>query len=263
MVVGLDRFAEHFRDHGDRYVLIGGVATQLALESAGVAFRATKDLDIVLLAEALDSSFVEHFWDFVRQGRYGEQQYSSDEANNNKRRTLYRFSKPLVQGYPAMLELFSRHPSVAPVPGTGQLVRIAADDAVSSLSAILLDDDYYALILANRIVRSALPVLREEALIVLKARAWLDLTDRKARGEPVDSKTIRKHAMDVLRLAQLLTPAMRFALSEPLRRDVGEYLTRVAPALNPVEVFDGVGPVRTGDALAALALVYQIGPSQE
>lgn len=262
MVVGLDRFAEHFRDFGDRYVLIGGVTTQLALDEAGVAFRATKDLDIVLLSEALDASFVEQFWEFVRLGRYGEQHHSSDEAGG-KRRTRYRFAKPAQQGYPAMLELFSRHPSVAPVPGSGQLVRVAVDDAVSSLSAILLDDDYYELILANRLVRSALPVLREEALIVLKARAWLDLTDRKARGEPVDTKTIRKHAMDVLRLAQLLTPATRFALPAPLRRDVGEYLARVAPELKPIEVFDGVGPVRTGDVLAALALVYQIGPSQE
>ena len=34
-------------------------------------------------------------------------------------------------------------------------------------------------------------------LIALKARAWLDLTEREKRGEKIDSKTIKKHKNDV------------------------------------------------------------------
>ena len=62
MVTGLDLFKEHFRPYADRYVLIGGTACMLALEEAGLPFRATKDLDIVLCIEALDKTFVAAFW---------------------------------------------------------------------------------------------------------------------------------------------------------------------------------------------------------
>ena len=48
MVKGLGLFKEHFRPYTDRYVLIGGTACDLAFEEAGLSFRATKDLDIVL-----------------------------------------------------------------------------------------------------------------------------------------------------------------------------------------------------------------------
>ena len=44
MVTGLELFKEHFRPYADNYVLIGGTACELALEEAGLPFRATKDL---------------------------------------------------------------------------------------------------------------------------------------------------------------------------------------------------------------------------
>lgn len=50
MVKGLDVFRRHFEHHTDRYVLIGGVTATLAMEEAGLDFRATKDtltLDVV------------------------------------------------------------------------------------------------------------------------------------------------------------------------------------------------------------------------
>ena len=53
MVRGLDLFREWFASHADQYVLIGGTAAGLTMEDAGLAFRATKDLDIVLHVEAL------------------------------------------------------------------------------------------------------------------------------------------------------------------------------------------------------------------
>ena len=53
MVRGLDVFREHFAGHADQFVLIGGTAATLAMEEAGLEFRATKDLDIVLHIEAL------------------------------------------------------------------------------------------------------------------------------------------------------------------------------------------------------------------
>lgn len=50
---GLDIFRKRFSKYPDRYVLIGGTACDIALGAAGIAYRATRDLDIVLCIEAL------------------------------------------------------------------------------------------------------------------------------------------------------------------------------------------------------------------
>jgi len=39
MVNGLDRFREHFAAYADRYVLIGGTASSVAMEELGEAFH--------------------------------------------------------------------------------------------------------------------------------------------------------------------------------------------------------------------------------
>lgn len=64
-IKGLERFREHFAGYEDRFVLIGGTAAHLAMEQFGVDFRATRDLDIVLLIEARDAEFGAAFWRFV------------------------------------------------------------------------------------------------------------------------------------------------------------------------------------------------------
>lgn len=48
-IKGLEVFGRHFREFQDRYVLIGGVASALAMEDAGESFRTTKDIDTGLL----------------------------------------------------------------------------------------------------------------------------------------------------------------------------------------------------------------------
>ena len=45
----------------------------------------------------------------------------------------------------------------------------------------------------------------ERCLIPLKARAWLDLKQRKQDGEAVRSWDIKKHKNDIYRMTQLLT----------------------------------------------------------
>ena len=56
---------------------------------------------------------------------------------------------------------------------------IHIDDTVSSLSAILLNDDYYRMLLDGKVVVGGLSVLRPEYLILFKAKAYLDLKQRK------------------------------------------------------------------------------------
>ena len=48
MVTGIDRFREYFAAHEDQYVIMGGAACDLLFDSAGLDFRATRDIDMVL-----------------------------------------------------------------------------------------------------------------------------------------------------------------------------------------------------------------------
>ena len=122
MVKGIDQFKIHFEGFGDRYVLIGGAACYLAMEEAGLDFRVTKDLDIVLCVEALDVEFVGAFWDFVKKGGYQNQQKSTGK------KLFYRFYEPEDQTFPWMLELFSRIPDALTLQDDAHLTPIPVDE---------------------------------------------------------------------------------------------------------------------------------------
>jgi hypothetical protein len=72
----------------------------------------------------------------------------------------------------------------------------------------------YAFIMGGRKQSDGPPWVGEDRLIPLKASAWLGLNARRARGAPVNTKNIRKHPNNVIRLSPLLAPG--YAL--PLRR---------------------------------------------
>lgn len=219
MVRGLDVFREYFAGHADQFVLIGGTAATLAMEEVGLEFRATKDLDIVLHIEALSPAFGEVFWSFVDAGRYEIRQ-----ASDTGKPVFYRFQKPGDERFPVMLELFCRAPDGIKLAEGSHLTPIPIDEAVASLSAILLDDAYYEFILAGRKEVDGLPWVGEDRLIPLKASAWLDLSERQAKGEHVDTKNIRKHANDVMRLSQLLAPETRIPVAARIAEDLNRFL---------------------------------------
>ena len=203
-------------------MLIGGTAATFAMEEAGLEFRATKDLDIVLHIEALSPSFRDAFWRFVEAGGYEIRQ-----ASDTGKPVFYRFQKPADERFPSMSELFCRAPEGINVAEGSHLTPIPIDEAAASLSAILLDDAYYEFILAGRKDVDGLPWVGEDRLIPLKASAWLDLRERQAKGEPVDSKNIRKHANDVLRLSQLLAPDVRIEVAPRIAQDLNRFLDGV------------------------------------
>ena len=126
MVRGLDVFREQFAGHADQFVLIGGTAATLATEEAGLEFRATMDLDIVLHIEALSPSFGEVFWRFVEAGGYEIRQ-----ASDTGKPVFYRFQKPADERFPAMLELFCRAPEGIRLAEGSHLTPIPIDEAVA------------------------------------------------------------------------------------------------------------------------------------
>lgn len=58
MVHGLDRFKSYFRGFEDQYVIIGGTACDLLMSDEGFDFRATKDIDLVLIMETITPNVI-------------------------------------------------------------------------------------------------------------------------------------------------------------------------------------------------------------
>lgn len=253
MVRGLDIFQQRFAAYADQYVLIGGTAASLTMEEAGLAFRATKDLDIVLRVEALTPAFGVAFWTFIEDGGYEIRQ-----ASDTGKPIFYRFQKPADDRFPAMVELFAKAlDGLQPTKGS-RLTPIPLDEAVSSLSAILLDETYYAFIMAGRCEVGGLPWVGEDRLIPLKAIAWLALTERKEQGTQVDAKDVRKHLNDVLRLSQLLAPATRIPLDKKISDDMTRFLIAVAADTSIDPKTMQFGRVTISEWVARIAQAYEI-----
>lgn len=219
MVKGIVLFRTFFKDYSENYILIGGAACDVHLSQAGLMFRATKDLDIVLVVELLENEFVKRFWEFVKNGVYETQQKSEGA------RKYYRFIKPTKNEYPFQLELFARNPDLLDLADDTHLTPIPVDEDLSSLSAILMNDDYYKFTLNNSIVESDLHLATVETLICLKAKAFLDLRARKEKGTRIDEKDSKKHKNDVIRLAALLSADNSFKLPDPIHKDIEEFLS--------------------------------------
>jgi hypothetical protein len=250
MVKGLEVFREHFRNYANRYLLIGGAACDLAMSAAALPFRATKDLDIVLCVEALDGAFVQAFWEFVRAGGYENQEKSTGEKQ------FYRFQKPTRPDFPFMLELFSRQPDVLQVAEGSHLTPLPVEEEASSLSAILLDNDYYNFIRVGRQEIDGVTTVGAAQLIALKARAWIDLTEREARGEKIDSKTIKKHKNDVFRLYQILDPTSDPVAPEAVKKDMREFISRMKEEEIDFKAFGVAG--KREDILEEIAQAFRL-----
>ena len=217
MVVGLEVFRERFRSFQGSFVLIGGAACDDWFGRQRLAFRATKDLDIVLLAEAIDEPFVREMRRFVSDGGYRIRQRSTGTPE------LYRFAEPGSPDFPAEIELFSR--SVGRLDlDPGEIVPVVVAPDHHSLSAILLHDAYYDLVRQHSDVIDGLAIANATSLIPLKAYAWLDLTRRLSQGEQIDSRKIKKHRSDVFRLALTLPATPGPELPEEIRADVRRFL---------------------------------------
>ncbi len=104
-----------------------------------------KDLDLVLCVEALTPEFVNHFWVFVKEGGY----QIRERSNGDK--CFYRFTRPTNDGYPKMLEILSRTPNILGDRPDGAIAPLAVDEEIVSLSAILLNEEYYNYIKALKL----------------------------------------------------------------------------------------------------------------
>jgi hypothetical protein len=184
-----------------------------------MSFRATKDLDIVLILEAVNRDVVAAMRGFIAEGGYAIRQRSGGGPP-----ILYRFSKPQDARFPAMLEIFSRLPEGIALSTDQTIVPIPTGEGPHSLSAILVNPDYHTLICEQREIRDGIAFANATALIPLKAKAWLDLSARRTAEETIDARDIAKHRADVFRLAATLPGGTQVELPERVRADLATFL---------------------------------------
>lgn len=57
MANGIEIFREYFSKYKEQYTLIGGMACNLLMSDAELDFRQTKNIDMVLIVEAMTNKF--------------------------------------------------------------------------------------------------------------------------------------------------------------------------------------------------------------
>ena len=199
---GLEKFREAFEAYSENYVIIGGTACDIAMTGTAVRPRATHDIDMIVIVEKMTADFAEHFWQFVREGGYRPEKRKQSEGEAPKYE-LYRF----VNGKPDYPEM--------PV-----------DEETSSLSAIIMDDDFYHFTIDHSKLTNGLRHADSAALIALKSRAYLNLLQDKANGKHVNSKDIKKHRSDVLKNVVIMEDS-QITAPEPIVACIKEFVASI------------------------------------
>lgn len=239
MVRGINIFREFFSGMEENYVIIGGTACYIHEEEMQQEPRATKDIDMILIIEALSDSFVRRFWEFIIAGGYIQRQRGEHVNKESPARSheYYRFIKPENVEFPKQIELFSRNLGFMNAPEEAHITPIPAGEDLSSLSAILMDDDYYNFTISHSALVNGVHYANPESLICLKAKAFLDMTRRKAQGEKEDQADIEKHKKDVFRMIPTLSEDLRFSLPPKMTTDLRLFLDSIEEELPGKELF--------------------------
>lgn len=180
---GFDHFCNYLNDLESLYVIIGGGAASILMEDEGLEFRATKDVDLVILSRSDELNA--RILSYVKDGGY-----TTKEATEGSPR-YYRFREPSEKECPELIEVFARNKLHLELQ-EGQYIIPIHDENVERLSAIPLDDEYFEIIQKNLVTsQSGIPLVNALANICLKARAHRELFDRKTAG---DENAIPHHA---------------------------------------------------------------------
>ena len=228
MVTGLETFAKYFEGYSGDYVVIGGVACELALDSMKLHFRGTEDFDIVIVTDHLNvaDGFGKQLKRFIQDGGY----YASHRQSNDKP-TFFRFLNPKNGDFPSKLELATKKPFEG---WEWDFAPLVAEDFDSSLSAILFSPGFYPFILDNAVVSNGISIMCLEGLIPLKCHAFLKLSrqDNLPRKTLADIEkhraNIEKHRGDIFRLADALPTGKTFVLPDEVATSTAEALNLIA-----------------------------------
>lgn len=224
-MVGIDKFKEAFEAFSDNYVIIGGTACEITMADTVVRPRATHDIDMIVIVEKMSPEFGERFWSFIKEAGYRPERRRTSKDEPVKYE-LYRFVDGKA-GYPEMIELLSRHPDILGEPKGLVIEPLPVGDDVSSLSAIIMDDDYYHFTIGHSKLSDGIRHADSTSLIALKARAYLNLLMEKKEGRQVNTKDIKKHRTDVIKNTVLLSPDETISAPQPIVDCIHEFTASI------------------------------------
>jgi hypothetical protein len=212
VVQGLDKFVEYFKDFKNDYVVIGGLATAMVMNQLDFTFRATKDIDLVVISND-NEEFLKRLLSFIELAGYSTKQ----RTNNDIKHNLFRFFGSEDKSYPEQIELFAIHKEDSTIINNSHIIPIETPGFYDYLSAILLDKDYYTLLIENTIEIDGLNVASAEVLIPLKIHAHLNLINGKANYDG-------KHLRDVIRLCTVLDGENNISLYGEPKKDFLKFI---------------------------------------
>lgn len=221
-VNGLEKFKEYFSDFNGNYVIIGGTACSIILRDAVMQPRPTKDIDMILIVEEMTPEFGRQFWRFIEDGAYSQRERKRDEGKDPAPE-LYRFVKPL-EGFPYQIELLSKQPEILGIPTGFHLTPIPIGDDIPSLSAILLDEEFYHFALEHSVIDDGLHVADPVGLICLKIKAFLNLSEQ---DPPAHHDDIIKHMSDVFKLMASAIYNEPVPVPDNIRKDITTFVIRM------------------------------------
>ncbi len=137
---------------------------------------------------------------------------------------LFRFVNP-QEGFPVQIELLSRYPEILGKPTGFRLTPIPTGEDTPSLSAILLDEEYYHHTIDSSIIEEGIRIANPLSLLCLKVKAFLNLTEEKKTNPKVHKGDIRKHRDDVFKLlAMRIDPLTPIELSDTMKAELSVFI---------------------------------------
>lgn len=211
-IQGIDKFKEYFEDFSEDYVVIGGLATALLMDDYGFLARATKDIDLVVISGE-NEEFLKRLLSFIELAGYQTKQRTDNENKHN----LFRFCDSENKEYPHQVELFAIHQEDSSLITDSHIIPIETPEFYAYLSAILLDKDYYKLLIEHTTKLDGLHIATPEVLIPLKIHAHLNLMDG-------DENYDNKHLKDVIKLTSLLDGEEQIILNRKPKEDFESFI---------------------------------------
>ena len=226
-------FCDFFSEYADNYLIIGGSACSVWYSDAEPHFRGTNDMDVVLILELLNQSFLDRFKLYLQQESY--QSWEKHVLDESTQKVMYRFSSTDSHG-PTCIELLSRKGDLLHLESDAHLSPLTHDGEYTGLSCILVHEAYYDFLRSQASSKHNCSLVSIPGLIMLKIKAYLNLHEAKrrgihARGSDGSSRNINKHRNDIFFMLTDLRAARgaRISLPEQLRTDLTTFMNHYPP----------------------------------
>jgi len=212
--VGLSHFQDYCKDFAEEYVVVGGFATIMLLDRELEGHgKATFDIDLVLLTTT-SKAMTKKNKQYILEGEYTIQKGNKDQYH------YYRFIEPKKPNFAKEIELFASNENDLELDDTQRIIPIDPEEGLYSLSAIMLDPEYFNMIKNNVVKDLRAPCTNTQATIMLKMSAFRDL---KENG----SKKWKKHRSDILKLSLLLTGEEKIEFVGRMKDDFDSFISHL------------------------------------